>query len=213
MRTIRRGGEHQIDIKKSRFICALARVADEDEARAFIAERRRLHWNATHNCTAYVLGEDGGVQRSSDDGEPAGTAGVPMLEVLRHRGLTDTVAVVTRYFGGIKLGAGGLIRAYGSAVSAAVDAVGVLERRSLPVMTVLADYQQAGRLESDLRESPHRVLDVRYGADVEVDVALDGTDPAEFAAWVAEITAGQALCEPQGVTTVEVEVGADGTAR
>lgn len=212
MRTIRRGGEHQIEIKKSRFICALARVSSEDEAREFIAERRKLHWNATHNCTAYIVGEDGRIQRSSDDGEPAGTAGVPMLEVLRHRGLTDTAAVVTRYFGGIKLGAGGLIRAYGSAVAAAIDEVGILERRSLPVVTVLADYQQAGRLESDLRESPHRVVDVRYGADVEIDVALYGTDPADFTAWVAEITAGQALCELQGKTTVEVEVGADGTA-
>ncbi|MDD6793008.1 MAG: YigZ family protein [Thermobifida fusca] len=212
MRTIRRGGEHQIEIKKSRFICALARVSSEDEAREFIAERRKLHWNATHNCTASIVGEDGRIQRSSDDGEPAGTAGVPMLEVLRHRGLTDTAAVVTRYFGGIKLGAGGLIRAYGSAVAAAIDEVGILERRSLPVVTVLADYQQAGRLESDLRESPHRVVDVRYGADVEIDVALYGTDPADFTAWVAEITAGQALCELQGKTTVEVEVGADGTA-
>lgn len=97
-------------------------------------------------------------------------------------------------------------------MAAAIDEVGILERRSLPVVTVLADYQQAGRLESDLRESPHRVVDVRYGADVEIDVALYGTDPADFTAWVAEITAGQALCELQGKTTVEVEVGADGTA-
>ncbi len=205
MRTIRRGGEHQIDIKKSRFICALARVADEDEARAFIAERRRLHWNATHNCTAYVLGEDGGVQRSSDDGEPAGTAGVPMLEVLRHRGLTDTVAVVTRYFGGIKLGAGGLIRAYGSAVSAAVDAVGVLERRSLPVMTVLADYQQAGRLESDLRDSRFHVREVDYGARVRVEVALPEAELPEFEVLLAELTGGRAEAEVRGSTVVDVE--------
>ncbi|TDQ54943.1 YigZ family protein [Actinorugispora endophytica] len=206
MRTIRRDGEHELDIRKSRFLCALARVTDEDAARAFIAERRRLHWNATHNCTAYVLGGDGRVQRSSDDGEPSGTAGVPMLEVLRHRGITDTVAVVTRYFGGIKLGAGGLIRAYGNAVAAAVDEVGLLERRSLPVVTVLADYQWAGRLESDLRDSRHRVLDVRYEADVQVDVALDGLAPAEFGAWVAELTGGRAVCEEQDDMTVEVEI-------
>lgn len=206
MRTIRRGCEHEIDIRKSRFICALARVGGEDEARAFIAERRRLHWNATHNCTAYVLGEEGQIQRSSDDGEPGGTAGVPMLEVLRQRGITDTVAVVTRYFGGIKLGAGGLIRAYGNAVSAALDQVGLLERRALPVVTVLADYQQAGRLESDLRDSRHRVLAVRYETDVQVDVALDGMAPPEFEAWVAEVTAGQAVCEERGVMTVETEV-------
>src|SRR5690606_20328749 len=210
MRTIRRGGEHQIDIKKSRFICALARVADEDEARAFIAERRRLHWNAAHNCTAYVLGPDGEVQRSSDDGEPSGTAGVPMLEVLRHREITDAVAVVTRYFGGIKLGAGGLIRAYGGAVSAAVDELGLLERRRLLVVAVMADYLHAGRLESDLRSSPYPVRSVEYGADVRIDVALPEGGLAEFEAWLAEATAGQAVSEVVGTAEVEVEPEADG---
>ncbi|GAB3206753.1 YigZ family protein [Marinactinospora thermotolerans] len=205
MRTIRRGGEHELDIRKSRFICALARVGDEDEARAFIAERRKLHWNANHNCTAYVIGPDGRIQRSSDDGEPSGTAGVPMLEVLRHRELTDTVAVVTRYFGGIKLGAGGLIRAYGNSVSAAVDALGVLERRTLLVVAVVADYLRAGRLESELRASRHTVLDVHYGTDVQIDVALPETELAEFEAWLAETSAGEALCEVQGTTVVEVE--------
>ncbi|GAA3728476.1 putative YigZ family protein [Spinactinospora alkalitolerans] len=205
MRTIRRGGEHEIEIRRSRFICALARVGDEDEARAFIAERRRLHWNAAHNCTAYVLGDDGRIQRSSDDGEPSGTAGVPMLEVLRHRGITDAVAVVTRYFGGVKLGAGGLIRAYGNAVSAAVDASGVLERRTLPVVAVVADYLRAGRLESELRVSSHRVLGVRYEADVHIDVAIEEADLPGFEAWLAELTGGHALCEVQGSTTIEVE--------
>src|SRR5690625_1686525 len=171
MRTIRRGGEHETEIKKSRFICALARVDSEEAARAFIADRRKEHWSANHNCTAYVLGEEGGVQRSSDDGEPGGTAGVPMLEVLRHRGITDTVAVVTRYFGGVKLGAGGLIRAYGNSVSAGLDDVGELERRTLQVVTVNTDYLLAGKLESALRDSAYRVRDVRYGADVAIDVA------------------------------------------
>jgi uncharacterized YigZ family protein len=203
VRTIRRGGEHEAEVRRSRFICALRRVGDEDAARAFIAERRRLHWNAAHNCTAYVLGPDGAVQRSSDDGEPSGTAGVPMLEVLRQRGLTDTVAVVTRYFGGVKLGAGGLVRAYGGAVAAAVDAVGVLERRVLPVVAVTADYHHAGRLESALRGSAHTVRGVRYGTGVEIDVALADPDLAGFAAWIAEATGGAAACEQRGTTTVE----------
>ncbi|GLU49142.1 YigZ family protein [Nocardiopsis ansamitocini] len=207
MRTIKHDGEHELDIKKSRFICALARVGDEAAARAFIAQRRRLHWGAGHNCTAYVLGADGGVQRSSDDGEPSGTAGVPMLEVLRHRGITDTVAVVTRYFGGVKLGAGGLIRAYGNAVAAAVDVSGLLELRTLLVVEVLADYQQAGRLESDLRDSRHRVLAVRYETDVQVDVAVSDEELPGFLAWIAELTAGQALCEVRGSTVVEVDPG------
>ncbi|MFE3461020.1 YigZ family protein [Nocardiopsis aegyptia] len=205
MRTIRRGGEHELEIKRSRFICALARVDDEEAARAFIAERRKEHWNANHNCTAYVLGDDGGVQRSSDDGEPGGTAGVPMLEVLRHRRLTDTVAVVTRYFGGVKLGAGGLIRAYGNAVSAAVDEVGVLERRELLVVDVFADYVLGGRLESDLRGSDVTVREVAYEDRVRIEVALAEADLPDFEIRLAEITGGRAEHQVQGTTVVEVE--------
>ncbi|MUL40361.1 YigZ family protein [Streptomonospora sp. PA3] len=205
MRTISQGGEHELLIKKSRFICALARVAGEDEARAFIAERRRAHWGAAHNCTAYVLGDEGEVQRSSDDGEPSGTAGVPMLEVLRNRGVTGTAAVVTRYFGGIKLGAGGLVRAYGGAVAAALDRVGLLERRTLAVVTVRADYLLAGRLESELRESAYPVREVRYEADVAFDVAVADSALAGFGAWLAEVTGGKAHYEVSGSTVVEVD--------
>ncbi|MFE1167460.1 YigZ family protein [Nocardiopsis sp. NPDC058789] len=205
MRTIKRGGEHEIEIRKSRFICAMARVDDEDAARAFIAERRKQHWSANHNCTAYVLGDDGGVQRSSDDGEPGGTAGVPMLEVLRHRRITDTVAVVTRYFGGTKLGAGGLIRAYGNAVSAAVEEFGLLERRQLLVVDVFADYVLGGRLESDLRDSSTTVREVAYEDRVRIQVALPEADLPGFEVRLAELTGGRAEFEVRGVTTIEVE--------
>ncbi|WP_017544253.1 YigZ family protein [Nocardiopsis prasina] len=205
MRTIKRGGEHEIEIRKSRFVCAMARVDSEDAARAFIAERRKEHWSANHNCTAYVLGDDGGVQRSSDDGEPAGTAGVPMLEVLRHRRITDTVAVVTRYFGGTKLGAGGLIRAYGNAVSAAVEELGLLERRRLLVVDVFADYVLGGRLESDLRDSSITVRDVAYEERVRIEVALPEAELPGFEVRLAELTGGRAESEVRGVTTIEVE--------
>ncbi|MBR8741666.1 YigZ family protein [Nocardiopsis sp. MG754419] len=205
MRTIRRGGEHEIEIRKSRFICAMARVGDEEAARAFIAERRKEHWNANHNCTAYVLGEDGGVQRSSDDGEPAGTAGVPMLEVLRHRRITDTVAVVTRYFGGTKLGAGGLIRAYGNSVSAAVEEFGLWERRTLTVVDVYADYVLGGRLESDLRDSALTVRGVAYEDRVRIEVALPEAELPDFEVRLAELTGGRAEFELKGTTIVEVE--------
>ncbi|OLT27836.1 YigZ family protein [Nocardiopsis sp. CNR-923] len=212
MRTIRTSGEVETEIRKSRFICALARVDSEEAARDFIAERRREHWNANHNCTAYVLGEDGGVQRSSDDGEPGGTAGTPMLEVLRHRRLTDTVAVVTRYFGGVKLGAGGLIRAYGNAVSAAVEEVGVLERRRLLVVDVFADYVLGGRLESDLRGSPLIVRDVAYEDRVRIEVALPEADLTDFGVRLAELTGGGAEYGIRGRTVVEVEPGSDDSA-
>ncbi|WP_017581444.1 YigZ family protein [Nocardiopsis valliformis] len=205
MRTIRHGGEHEIEIKKSRFICAMARVDSEEAARAFIAERRKEHWNANHNCTAYVLGEDGGVQRSSDDGEPAGTAGVPMLEVLRHRRITDAVAVVTRYFGGTKLGAGGLIRAYGNSVSAAIEEFGLLERRPLLVVDVFADYVLGGRLESDLRDSALTVREVAYEDRVRIEVALPEAELPDFGIRLAELTGGKAEFEVRGTTVIEVE--------
>ena len=145
-RLIARHGTHEIVVKKSRFICTLSRATTEDEARAAIEAVRKRHWDATHNCSAYRVGPGGAFQRTSDDGEPAGTAGAQMLAVLTKRDLTDTVAVVTRYFGGVLLGAGALIRAYGQAVSEAIDTVGIVERRPLALVTFEAGYAEAGRL-------------------------------------------------------------------
>ncbi|CAM3366200.1 YigZ family protein [Stackebrandtia soli] len=204
MRAIARDGEHELVINRSRFLCAVARVSDEESARGFIAERRRLHWNATHNCVAYVVGSGGAAQRSSDDGEPAGTAGVPMLEVLRHRDLTDTVAVVTRYFGGVKLGAGGLVRAYGRAVSEAIDAVGTVALVPLRIVHVSLDYVDGPRVEPELRAGPYTVLAVDYGAEVRIDVAVAEASVDELTAWVASRAAGRARVEPGEVTVVEV---------
>lgn len=124
-RTIRGIVEHEIEIRRSRFVCALAPAATEEAAREFVAERRRLYADATHNCSAYVVGES--VRRADDDGEPGGTAGTPMLEMLTRRGFADVAAVVTRYFGGVLLGAGGLARAYGGAVGETLDRAEVVE--------------------------------------------------------------------------------------
>ncbi|GAA4894273.1 putative YigZ family protein [Stackebrandtia albiflava] len=201
MRTIRGDIVHELVIHRSRFICALARVADEAAARAFITERRRAHWNAGHHCTAYVVGGDGRIRRSSDDGEPGGTAGLPMLEVLRHRELVEVVAVVSRYFGGVKLGAGGLVRAYGGVVSEAVDLAGTVELLRLPVVTVVADYRDGGGLEAELRRGPDRLLDVRYGDDIEFDVATP--DPERLGARLASMTGGAAVWQTTGETVVE----------
>lgn len=119
-RTIKENGQSEIEIKKSRFICSLKRIESEEEAKNFIQEIKKEHWKANHNCSAFVIGEKNEIQRSSDDGEPSGTAGVPMLEVLKKNQLINVAAVVTRYFGGTKLGTGGLIRAYTHAVSSIV---------------------------------------------------------------------------------------------
>ncbi|MFC7341522.1 YigZ family protein [Saccharopolyspora griseoalba] len=192
MRTIERDGEHEIEIKRSRFICALARVTDEERAREFVQQRRKAFHDARHNCSAFVLGDSGEIQKSSDDGEPAGTAGVPMLEVLKRNELTNVAAVVTRYFGGVKLGAGGLVRAYGGAVSEALEQVGTLVRRPVRVMSVEADYVLAGSLDNELRSAGYQVADTSYEAAVtfRVNVPLDAL--AEFDAWLAETTGGAA---------------------
>lgn len=126
--TLARNAEASIEVKRSRFLATLVRVEDEAQARAVVDRLRREHWDAGHHCTALVLGADGAVQRSSDDGEPAGTAGAPMLEVLRGAEVSDTIAVVTRWFGGVLLGAGGLVRAYGDAVREGLAQAGTLRR-------------------------------------------------------------------------------------
>ncbi|MEU3771334.1 YigZ family protein [Amycolatopsis keratiniphila] len=198
--TVAGTGVHEIEIRRSRFLCALAPVTSEEAARSLIAGRRKAEPAARHHCHAFVLGADGRTQRSSDDGEPAGTAGTPMLEVLRRRELTDTVAVVTRYFGGVLLGAGGLIRAYGQAVSEAVDVIGVREYRRLRLVEVVVDYDRAGRLENDIRSSPYLLHATRFEDVAHFDVGLAPDQGDAFHAWLADLTGGEALAEEIGET-------------
>jgi uncharacterized YigZ family protein len=206
-RTIASNASTELDVRRSRFIGHCFRVQDEGEARSEIERVKKLFWDANHNCSAWRIGRDGQSQRTSDDGEPAGTAGMPMLEVLRHRDLTDILIVVTRYFGGIKLGAGGLIRAYGSATSAVLDEAGVVERRPMHRMVAMVDHGTAGRFENQLRTTDFDLADVDYtGSGVEFAVHLDaGTIPV-FEAWVAENTAGAGEVVDMGTFEVEVPV-------
>ena len=206
MRTIRRSGEHEIEVKKSRFRCALARVTSEDEAREFIHARRRQHHDARHHCSAFVLGDGASTQRSSDDGEPAGTAGVPMLEVLRRNELTNTVAVVTRWFGGVKLGAGGLVRAYGTVVADALDHVGLAQRRPMRIVHITTGHLTAGKWENDLRAAGHRVADVEYGDAVRIEVHVPDDSVADFEAWLAESTGGDAVTTRGALIHVVVDL-------
>ncbi|MGK5558986.1 IMPACT family protein [Actinomadura kijaniata] len=206
MRMIKQSGSHELEIRKSRFVCTLARVGSEAEAVGFLAAHRRAHRDATHNCTAYVVGEHGEITKSNDDGEPAGTAGIPMLEVLLRRELTGVAAVVTRYFGGVKLGAGGLVRAYGQAVAETVEAVGVVELRPVVTVTVRVGHGLAGRFLGDLHGRGVQPDEVRYGAGVEADVAVPVPELAAFEAWVAEVTAGRAEVERGAPGYVEVPV-------
>ena len=195
MRSIARDGAHELEIQRSRFMCSVARVDTPQQAADFIAAIRKRHWDATHHCSAYRVGPDADQQRSNDDGEPAGTAGVPMLEVLTRREITDTVAVVTRYYGGIKLGAGGLVRAYGKAVSETLDEVGTVLRVQHTTVHITVDHQAAGKLDNELRSTGYRVANVEYGSTVRMTVLVPAPATEPFEQWLAEHTAGQAAIE------------------
>lgn len=190
--TVKENGFHEIIIQKSRFITYLARATTEEQAQAFISELKKKHHDANHNCSAYVIGERNEIQKANDDGEPSGTAGVPMLEVLKKRDLRDTVVVVTRYSGGIKLGGGGLIRAYGSSVSEALNAVGVVERIEHTVVSVNVDYTWLGKLENELRASVHPIDQIHYLDQVQIDVLVKTADVPDFLDWMTNMTNGQA---------------------
>ncbi|MEU0374663.1 YigZ family protein [Streptomyces sp. NPDC006283] len=197
-RTVAREGVHETEINRSRFICALAPAATEQEAQAFVARIRTEHPTASHNCFAYVIGADAAVQKASDDGEPGGTAGVPMLQMLMRREVRFAVAVVTRYYGGVKLGAGGLIRAYGSVVGEALDALGTVVRKRYRLATVTVDHQRAGKLENDLRATGRHVRQVTYADAVTMEIGLPEADVDAFRAWLADATAGTAGLELGG---------------
>ncbi|MGW2864648.1 YigZ family protein [Streptomyces sp. NPDC001205] len=197
-RTIAREGVHESEINRSRFICALAPAATEQEAQDFVARIRKEHPTATHNCFAYVIGADASVQKASDDGEPGGTAGVPMLQMLTRREVRYAVAVVTRYYGGVKLGAGGLIRAYGGVVGEALDALGTIVRRRFRLATVTVDHQRAGKLENDLRATGRAVREVRYAEAVTIEIGLPEAEVEGFRGWLADATAGTATLELGG---------------
>jgi uncharacterized YigZ family protein len=197
-RTVPRAGVHETEINRSRFLCALAPAATEEEAQAFIASVRKEHADANHNCWAYVIGADAAVQKAGDDGEPGGTAGVPMLQMLLRRDMRYVVAVVTRYFGGVKLGAGGLIRAYGGAVGEALDDLGTLTRRRFRLATVTVDHQRAGKLQNELRATGREVRDVHYAEAVTIEIGLPDADVDAFRGWLADATAGTAGFELGG---------------
>ncbi|MEU9916477.1 YigZ family protein [Streptomyces sp. NPDC051001] len=197
-RTVAHAGVHETEVNRSRFLCALAPAATEREAQDFIASVRKEHTDATHNCFAYVIGADASIQKASDDGEPGGTAGAPMLQMLLRRDMRYAVAVVTRYYGGVKLGAGGLIRAYGGAVGEALDVLGTITRRRFRLATVTVDHQRAGKLQNDLRSTGREVRDVRYAEAVTIEIGLPDADVPAFEAWLADVTAGTAGFELGG---------------
>ena len=201
--TIKQDGEYEVVIQKSKFIAHFKRVETEEEAQAFIQSIKKEHWNATHNCSAYIIGERNEHQKANDDGEPSGTAGIPMLEVLRKRHLKDTVVVVTRYFGGIKLGGGGLIRAYGGTVSEGLDAIGIVERLPMQQLTLTVDYTWIGKVENELRQSSYLLDDIIYADLVTFHMSVPVAETEEALAWLTDMTNGQGQLQTHTIRIIE----------
>lgn len=200
------GGTHEIVIQKSRFIGTIKRVETEEEAQSFIQEMKKKYHDATHNCSAYVIGEHDHIQKANDDGEPSGTAGVPILEVLKKQNLKDTAVVVTRYFGGIKLGAGGLIRAYGSSTSEALKAVGIVKRQLMKGFSITVDYSLLGKLENELRNSEHILETIEYLENVAFIVYVEVGKEKAFQNWITDITNGQSTINHTSDKYIEIVV-------
>ncbi|MFA1714229.1 YigZ family protein [Peribacillus frigoritolerans] len=197
--------DHEIVIEKSRFISHIARVETEDAAQAFIQEIKKKHKDATHNCSAYMIGEQNQIQKALDDGEPSGTAGVPILEVLKKKELKDTAVVVTRYFGGIKLGAGGLIRAYSKATSEGINTTGVVIRKLMRVISTTVDYTWLGKLENELRSSIYQIKEIQYLDQVNILVYVEETQKETYTAWITELTNGQGHITEEEMLYLEEE--------
>ncbi|MCI8554485.1 MAG: DUF1949 domain-containing protein [Clostridiales bacterium] len=196
-RTIRGASTAEFTEKRSRFIGAAAPAASEEEAAAFIARIKKERWDARHNVSAFIL--DGGrLRRYSDDGEPQGTAGPPVLEVLTREGLTGCVVVVTRYFGGILLGAGGLVRAYSHAAKLAVDAAGTVWMRPCVLLEAVCSYSLYGRLPALIAERGGTVDGADFTDEVAVRFHLPSEEAAAFEKQLAELSAGSARLDRVG---------------
>lgn len=203
MFTIVKDFRQEIVIEKSRFICTLKKVHSEAEAQEFIKTIKKEFWDATHNCSAYIVDEM--AQRSSDDGEPSGTAGLPMLEVLRKNKLTNTAAVVTRYFGGIKLGAGGLVRAYTNSVAEAVKATGIAQKVLVSKFSFIYDLNEVGKILNILyQQQLFEIADVEYGLKAKVILKMKDSDKEVAEAWLTESLNKVVQLEREGSEFIEV---------
>lgn len=198
-KTVYKGGEAEIVEKKSRFIATIRPAETEEAALTFIAEMKKKNWNASHNCFAFVLGENQELQRCSDDGEPNGTAGRPMLDILLQMGIHNTVVVVTRYFGGTLLGTGGLVRAYSGAVQAGLDSCTIIEKLPGFLLRIETDYHGVGKIQYVLGQRGCLITDSAYTDKVILETLVPADDLATLQAELTESTSGKAVyqkCEP-----------------
>ena len=190
-KTTAENGTASYEIQKSRFIAYTSHVETEAEARDFVTSIKKKHFDARHNCSAWVLGADSSQQKSNDDGEPGGTAGNPILEAIKQHGLTNVVVVVTRYFGGIKLGAGGLIRAYSHTASLGLEATPCLEVKPFCLIEAEMDYSLLGTIENWIRNEQLRTGETAYLDKVTVRLLVEPADCDEIRTELINLTAAQ----------------------
>ncbi|SDC37691.1 uncharacterized protein, YigZ family [Pelagirhabdus alkalitolerans] len=191
-KTVRKEETEEVIIQKSRFIGHVKRTETEEEAQAFIEQIKKEHNQANHNCSAYLIGEHDSIQKANDDGEPSQTAGAPMLNVLKQQALKDTCIVITRYFGGIKLGAGGLIRAYSNTTTETLKKAGLVNRHLVAVYTITIDYTLLGKVENALRQSEYIIDHIDYLDTVKFKVFVKVDDQDAFETWLVDLTSDQA---------------------
>lgn len=194
-RTVYNYGQDEIIIKKSRFIGYAKPIDSEEDALKFIEEIKSKHRDATHNVYAYLVGENSNIQRFSDDGEPTGTAGIPVLEVIKKEDLRDLVVVVTRYFGGIKLGGGGLIRAYTKGAKIALEAARIVDMVVHKKLRIGLDYSMYGKIENYLLVNDYTVDDTRFDASINITICVENEELEEFITTITNLTSGDAEIE------------------
>jgi uncharacterized YigZ family protein len=194
-KTVKQYGEGEIEEKKSRFLGKIKPVETEEEAVAFIESIKKQYWDARHNCYAFIIGEHSESVRCSDDGEPSGTAGKPMLEVLQNNGLKNVVAVVTRYFGGTLVGTGGLVRAYTQATQAALEEAQVATMTLMSVLVIETDYNAIGKIKYMFAQDDVLVMGEEYGVDVAVTIAIPVSEKEIVQKKITEVTNGKAIME------------------
>ncbi|HIX83019.1 MAG TPA: YigZ family protein [Candidatus Megamonas gallistercoris] len=192
------------EVQKSRFISYVNHVENETQAQDFVNQIRKKHFDATHNCYAYIIGEHSDTQKSNDDGEPSGTAGVPILEVLKKNELSDVVVVVTRYFGGIKLGAGGLIRAYGKSATLGLEASVIVKKSVFNCYNLSMDYDLLGTLENYLHQKEIRIKDKNYTDKVDITILLPQNDSENTLKDITNLSA--ARCKITKLDTVYLNI-------
>lgn len=191
--------------KKSKFISYIIPAYSEQEAVDFIHSIKKKHYDASHNCSAFIIGETANIQRSSDDGEPSGTAGIPILEVLRKEGLTNTAVVVTRYFGGTMLGGGGLIRAYTKGCADAVNIAGIMKLQPYSVYEITIDYNMLSKIQHETGKKEYLIADTQYSDIITLKMLVEPENGEAFQEDIIQWTNANALIKYNGIETLKID--------